>query len=70
MRYKAYYRINNKEKFLDTFGTYDEAFEYCKEHREKNSKIVSYYRRMFKKGNRYTIDYGSHNAFYIIEEEI
>ena len=68
MEYKLYFKINGKEKFLKEFSNYDDAFNYSVKHREKNSTIESHYIRMFKKNNIFKLDYGAHNAFYLIKE--
>lgn len=69
MKYKLYFEINSKTKFLKDFSEYDTAFDYMRTQIETKSSIESHYIRIQKIDNKFIIDYGAHNAFYIIKEQ-
>ena len=68
MKYKLYFKINCKTKFLKDFSDYDTAFDYMRTQIKTKSNIECHYIRIHKRDNEFILDYGAHNALYIIKE--
>lgn len=71
MKYNLYFQINdNKPELQGTFDTYDEALKYMEQLIKEKSRIRNTgLRRYWRKDGVVRIDYGAHNALYLIEEE-
>lgn len=70
MVYNLYFQINDKEpKLQGTFGTEQEALDTIRKLIDEKSSVThTDLWRFFNKNGRTYIDYGAHNAKYIIEE--
>lgn len=68
--YNLYFQINQKAPELQgTFETEDEALEYMEYLIKTKSSIPNrFYRRFWESDGMTKVDYGAHNAFYLIEE--
>ncbi|WP_449456118.1 hypothetical protein [Streptococcus suis] len=69
--YKLYFRIDNNEPELQgTFDTEAEAEEYMQYLIDTKSRIKCWYIRKLQRDGYWLYDYGAHNAFYMIKEDL